>query len=177
MLVAAGRERRVARPERPTRRRGRRRYESAAASTTRRRRGCKRRQTQRVQPAGSIDEIEHAADAVCPQSRGEPVAIWQLNSADRRDVLCLRRREGLAERIDNGCSDDTDREQRERNRPETRSSTHGQGQSVPTASGCPATALARAAMPVATARRSSSSVGPAGPAPVHEETNAVSSAT
>lgn len=177
MLVAAGRERCVARPERPTRWRGRRRHESAAASTTRRRRGCKRRQTQRVQPAGSIDEIEHAADTFCPQPRGEPVAICQLNVAHRNDVLCLRMREGLAEGIDDGSSDDTDREQRERNRPETRSSSHGQGQSVPTSSGCPATALARAATPVATARRSSPSVGPAGPAPVHEETNAASSAT
>ena len=177
MLVAAGRERCVARPERPTRRRGRRRHESAAASTTRRRRGCKRRQTQRVQPAVSIDEIEHAGDAFCPQSRGEPVAICQVNVAHRHDVLCLRTGEGLAEGIDNGSSNDTDREQDKHNRPETRSSSHGHGQSVPTASGCPATALARAAMPVATARRSSSSVGPAGPAPVHAETNAVSSAT
>src|SRR6266699_1168588 len=104
-----------------------------------------------------------------------------MHVAHRRNFMRLGMRslieEGLPKGIDHGGPDDTDREQRERNRRETRSSSYGQGQSVPTASGCPPTALARAAMPVATARRSSSSVGPAGPSPVQAATNAASSAT
>ena len=56
------------------------------------------------------------------------------------------------------------------------SAAHGHGQSGPTSSGRPATALARAATPTATARRSSSRSGPRGPSPRHAAANAASSA-
>jgi len=181
MLVATGRERCVARPERPARWCGRGRDESAAAAVTRRRGGSKRRQPQCMEPASRIDEIEHAAGAARSQPSRECSAIAEMH-VTRRDNL-MRVRRGLSsedrfpERVDNRGADYSDRQQGERDRRETWMSPHGQGQSIPTASGCPPTALARAAMPMATARRSSSSVGPAGCSLPQAETNSLSSAT
>jgi hypothetical protein len=66
-----------------------------------------------VQPASRIDVIQHTACFVGPQPSGERIAIAPERIAYRQHVW-LRTRllfgDRLADRIDNGSSNDTERE-------------------------------------------------------------------
>ena len=102
-------------------------------------------------------------------SGGEP-----LQRADLTELVRAARAVGLYSNLITSSLGFT-RRRAEEKRPWARSPHHGQGQSSPTERADPATALARAATPAATARRSSASVGWAGRSPRHAPTNASSS--